>query len=155
MKRFIRFTMKNALTMILIIPLFIAGGIYSLKTLHMEKYPNVDIPYLTVIIPFQGASPEQAMNDIGKQMERAFLKLEGRKNVYTNGVTNAVYSTIEFDMTMDMKEAERLVRRSVDSLQLPKLAGEPQYELTRPGGNPMSFTMGIYGPEKSTKFKSL
>lgn len=59
-------------------------------------------------------------------------------------------------MTMDMKEAERLVRRSVDSLQLPKLAGEPQYELTRPGGNPMSFTMGIYGPEKkSTKFKSL
>ncbi|QGG50885.1 efflux RND transporter permease subunit [Lysinibacillus pakistanensis] len=148
MKRFIHFTMKNALTMILIIPLFIAGGIYSLKTLHMEKYPNVDIPYLTVIIPFQGASPEQAMNDIGKQMERAFLKLEGRKNVYTNGVTNAVYSTIEFDMTMDMKEAERLVRRSVDSLQLPKLAGEPQYELTRPGGNPMSFTMGIYGPEK-------
>lgn len=148
MKRFIRFNMKNALTIILIIPLFIAGGIYSLKTLHMEKYPNVDIPYLTVIIPYQGASPEQAMNDIGKQMERAFLKLEGRKNVYTNGVTNAVYSTIEFDMTMDMKEAEQLVRRSVDSLQLPKLAGEPQYELTRPGGNPISFTMGIYGSEK-------
>lgn len=148
MKRFIRFTMKNALTMILIIPLFIVGGIYSLKSLHMEKYPNVDIPYLTVIIPYQGASPEQAMNDIGKQMERAFLKLEGRKNVYTNGVTNAVYSTIEFDMTMDMKEAEQLVRRSVDSLQLPKLAGEPQYELTRPGGNPNSFTMGIYAPEK-------
>lgn len=148
MKRFIRFNMKNALTIILIIPLFISGGIYSLKTLHMEKYPNVDIPYLTVIIPYQGASPEQAMNDIGKQMERAFLKLEGRKNVYTNGVTNAVYSTIEFDMTMDMKEAEQLVRRSVDSLQLPKLAGEPQYELTRPGGNPISFTMGIYGSEK-------
>lgn len=148
MKRFIRFTMKNALTMILIIPLFIAGGIYSLKTLYMEKYPNVDIPYLTVIIPYQGASPEQAMNDIGKQMERAFLKLEGRKNVYTNGVSNAIFSTIEFDMTMDMKEAEQLVRRSVDSLQLPKLAGEPQYELTRPGGNPMSFTMGIYAPEK-------
>lgn len=148
MKRFIRFNMKNALTIILIIPLFITGGIYSLKTLHMEKYPNVDIPYLTVIIPYQGASPEQAMNDIGKQMERAFLKLEGRKNVYTNGVTNAVYSTIEFDMTMDMKEAEQLVRRSVDSLQLPKLAGEPQYELTRPGGNPISFTMGIYESEK-------
>lgn len=148
MKRFIRFSMKNALTMLLVIPLIIVGGIYSLKTLHMEKYPNVDMPYLTIIIPYQGASPEQAMNDIGEQMEREFLKLEGRKNVYTNGVMNAVYSTIEFDMTVDMEEAEQLVRRSVDSLQLPKLAGEPQYELTRPGGNPISFTMGIYAPEK-------
>jgi len=148
MKRFIRFSMKNALTMLLVIPLIIVGGIYSLKTLHMEKYPNVDMPYLTIIIPYQGASPEQAMNDIGEQMEREFLKLERRKNVYTNGVMNAVYSTIEFDMTVDMKEAEQLVRRSVDSLQLPKLAGEPQYELTRPGGNPISFTMGIYAPEK-------
>ncbi|MGE7114531.1 efflux RND transporter permease subunit [Lysinibacillus sp. NPDC047702] len=148
MKRFIRFSMKNALTMLLVIPLIIVGGIYSLKTLHMEKYPNVDMPYLTIIIPYQGASPKQAMNDIGEQMEREFLKLEGRKNVYTNGVMNAVYSTIEFDMTVDMKEAEQLVRRSVDSLQLPKLAGEPQYEITRPGGNPISFTMGIYAHEK-------
>jgi len=105
MKRFIRFSMKNALTMLLVIPLIIVGGIYSLKTLHMEKYPNVDMPYLTIIIPYQGASPEQAMNDIGEQMEREFLKLERRKNVYTNGVMNAVYSTIEFDMTVDMKEA--------------------------------------------------
>lgn len=87
--------MKNALTMILVIPLIIVGGIYSLQTLHSEKYPNIDIPYLTVVIPYQGASPEQAMNDIGKQMEREFMKLEGRKNVYTNGVTNAVYSTID------------------------------------------------------------
>ncbi|MGE7129641.1 efflux RND transporter permease subunit [Lysinibacillus xylanilyticus] len=148
MKRFIRFSMKNALTMLFVIPLIIVGGIYSLQTLHSEKYPNIDIPYLTVIIPYQGASPEQAMNDIGEQMEREFMKLEGRKNVYTNGVANAVYSTIEFEMAMDMKEAEQLVRRSVDKLQLPKLAGEPRYELTKPGGNPIIFSMGIYAAEK-------
>jgi len=140
--------MKNALTILLLIPLLIVGGIYSLQTLHIEKYPNVDIPYLTVVIPYQGASPEQAMNDVGEQMEREFMKLEGRKNVYTNGVANAVFSTIEFEMAMDMKEAEQLVRRSVDKLQLPNFAGEPRYELTKPGGNPIIFSMGIYATEK-------
>ena len=149
MKRFIRFCMKNALTMILVIPLIIVGGIYSLQTLHSEKYPNIDIPYLTVVIPYQGASPEQAMNDMGEQMEREFMKLEGRKNVYTNGVANAIYSTIEFEMTMNMKEAEQLVRRSVDKLQLPQFAGEPRYEVTKPGGNPIIFSMGIYATEKN------
>ncbi len=148
MKRFVRLSMKNALTILLLIPLLIVGGIYSLQTLHIEKYPNVDIPYLTVVIPYQGASPEQAMNDVGEQMEREFMKLEGRKNVYTNGVANAVFSTIEFEMAMDMKEAEQLVRRSVDKLQLPNFAGEPRYELTKPGGNPIIFSMGIYATEK-------
>ncbi|MCL1694241.1 efflux RND transporter permease subunit [Lysinibacillus sp. BPa_S21] len=148
MKRFIQFSIKNALTMLLVVPLIIVGGIYSLQTLHIEKYPNIDIPYLTVVIPYQGASPEQAMNDIGEQMEREFMKLEGSKNVYTNGVANAVYSTIEFDMTTDMKEAEQLARRSVDKLQLPKFAGEPRYELTKPGGNPIVFSLGIYATDK-------
>ncbi|MFJ6207153.1 efflux RND transporter permease subunit [Lysinibacillus sp. NPDC092081] len=154
MKRFIRFCMKNALTMIFVIPLIIVGGIYSLQTLHSEKYPNIDIPYLTVVIPYQGASPEQAMNDIGEQMEREFMKLEGRKNVYTNGVANAVYSTIEFEMAMDMKEAEQLVRRSVDKLQLPKFAGEPRVELTKAGGNPIIFSMGIYATEKNDEVQT-
>ena len=36
--------------------LIIAGGVYSLKEINIEKYPNVDIPYLTVVIAYPGLS---------------------------------------------------------------------------------------------------
>lgn len=147
MKSIIRFSMKNALVLFLIILLIISGGIYSLKELHIEKYPKVDIPYLTVIIPYPGASPEQSMNDIGEKMEREFMNLEGAKNVYTDGVANAAYSTIEFDMSINMEEAEQVVRTSVDKMQLPELAEEPQFELSSPDDNPIVFSMGIYANE--------
>ncbi|MBK3493787.1 efflux RND transporter permease subunit [Viridibacillus sp. YIM B01967] len=147
MKSIIQFSMKNGLALFLVVFLIITGGIYSLKELHLEKYPNVDIPYLTVTIPYPGASPEQSMNDIGEQMEREFMKLEGGKNVYTGGVANAAYSTIEFDMSIDMEEAEQIVRTSVDKMQLPELAGEPKFELSSPDDNPIVFSMGIYADE--------
>ncbi|MEK5529473.1 efflux RND transporter permease subunit [Viridibacillus sp. FSL R5-0468] len=147
MKSIIQFSMKSALALCLVVLLIVAGGIYSLKELHIEKYPNVDIPYLTVFIPYPGASPEQSMNDIGEQMEREFIKLEGGKNVYTGGVANAAYSTIEFDMSIDMKQAEQLVRASVDKIQLPELAEEPKFELSSPDDNPIVFSMGIYADE--------
>ncbi|MGG0664601.1 efflux RND transporter permease subunit [Viridibacillus arvi] len=147
MKSIIQFSMKSALALCLVVLLIVAGGIYSLKELHIEKYPNVDIPYLTVFIPYPGASPEQSMNDIGEQMEREFIKLEGGKNVYTGGVANAAYSTIEFDMSIDMKKAEQLVRASIDKIQLPELAEEPKFELSSPDDNPIVFSMGIYAEE--------
>ncbi|MGE7925083.1 efflux RND transporter permease subunit [Viridibacillus arvi] len=147
MKSIIQFSMKNALALCLVVLLVVAGGIYSLKELHIEKYPNVDIPYLTVFIPYPGASPEQSMNDIGEQMEREFIKLEGGKNVYTGGVANAAYSTIEFDMSIDMKQAEQLVRASIEKIKLPELAEEPKFELSSPDDNPIVFSMGIYADE--------
>ncbi|OMC86409.1 hypothetical protein BK128_10050 [Viridibacillus sp. FSL H7-0596] len=147
MKSIIQFSMKSALALCLVVLLIVAGGIYSLKELHIEKYPNVDIPYFTVFIPYPGASPEQSMNDIGEQMEREFIKIEGGKNVYTGGVANATYSTIEFDMSIDMKQAEQLVRASVDKIQLPELAEEPKFELSSPDDNPIVFSMGIYADE--------
>ena len=54
--------------------------------MNIEKYPNVDIPYMTVVIVYPGSSPEQAMKDIGEPIEREFLNIEGVKNVYTDGV---------------------------------------------------------------------
>jgi len=143
MKSIIRFSMRNGLALFLILFLIIGGGIYSVKTLHIEKYPNVDIPYLTVVIPYPGASPEQSMNDIGEKMEKEFMNLEGAKNVYTDGLANVVYSTIEFDMSMDMKEAERLARASIDKIQMPDLAGTPEFNHSSPE-DPVVFSMGIY-----------
>ncbi|QGS68247.1 MMPL family transporter [Oceanobacillus sp. 143] len=147
MKSIIRFSMKNGVALFLVVFLMVAGGIYALKEINIEKYPSVDIPYITVVIPYPGASPEQSMKEIGEPVERELLNLDGVENVYTDGVANAVYATLEFDMSTDMEEAEQTVRASVDKVRLPELAEDPLYYLSGPEPDPTIFSMGIYAEE--------
>lgn len=151
MKSIIRFSMKNTVALFLIVILIIAGGVYSLKEINIEKYPNVDIPYMTVVIAYPGASPEQSMKDIGEPIERELLNIKGVKNVYTDGLANAVYSTMEFDMSVNMDDAEQLVRSAIDKIKLPETAKEPDIILSGPEPDPTIFAMGIYAGKNNAE----
>jgi multidrug efflux pump subunit AcrB len=145
MKKIIRFSMKNAVALFLVMLLIIGGGIYSLKEINIEKYPNVDIPYLTVMIPYPGASPEQSIKDIGEPVERELMNIDGVKNVYTDGVANVVYSTMEFDLSISMDDAEQLVRSAIDKINLPEMAEDIQFFRQGPEPDPTVFSLGIFG----------
>ncbi|WP_175384399.1 efflux RND transporter permease subunit [Bacillus sp. FJAT-27225] len=147
MKNIIQFSMKNGVALLLMVALILGGGIYSVKEINIEKYPNIDIPYLTVAIPYPGASPEQSMKEIGEPVERELMNLEGVKNVYTDGVANAVYATMEFDMSINMDDAEQSVRAAVDKVSLPEAAQAAEFIRQGPDGDPTIFYVGAYADE--------
>ena len=147
MKSIIRFSMRNGVALFLMVLLIIMGGIFSLREMNIEKYPNVDIPYMTAVMVYPGASPEQAMKDIGEPLEKEFMNIDGVKNVYTDGVANAAYLTMEFDMSIDMDDAEQVVRAAIDKVKLPETAEEPEIVLSGPEPDPTIFSMGIYAEE--------
>lgn len=151
MRSVIRFSMKNTVALFLLMLLVIGGGVYSLNKINIEKYPNVDIPYMTVVIAYPGASPEQSIKEIGEPIEKELMNIKGVKNVYTDGVANATYSTMEFDMSVKMDEAEQLVRSAVDKVKLPDTAKKPEIIKSGPEEDPTIFTMGIYGGENNTE----
>ncbi|MFD2445559.1 efflux RND transporter permease subunit [Bacillus sp. CGMCC 1.16607] len=147
----IRFSMKNAVALFLMMLLIVAGGIYSLREINIEKYPNVDIPYMTVAIVYPGASPDQSMKDIGEPVERELMNIDGVKNVYTDAVSNAAYSTMEFDMSISMNEAEQLVRAAIDKIKLPETAENPEIILQGPEPDPTVFSMGVYASKNQSE----
>ena len=147
MKSIIRFSMKNGVALFLMVLLIIIGGIFSLREMNIEKYPNVDIPYMTAVMVYPGASPEQAMKDIGEPLEKEFMNIDGVKNVYTDGVANAAYLTMEFDMSVDMGDAEQVVRAAINKVKLPETAQEPEIVMSGPEPDPTIFSMGIYAEE--------
>lgn len=151
MKSIIRFSMKNTVALFIMVLLIIVGGVYSLKDINIEKYPNVDIPYMTVVIAYPGASPEQSMKEIGEPIEKELLNIDGVKNVYTDGLANAVASTMEFDMSVNMDDAEQLVRSAIDKIKLPETAEEPEIILSGPEPDPTIYSMGIYAGENNAE----
>ncbi|WP_181884462.1 efflux RND transporter permease subunit [Neobacillus piezotolerans] len=144
MKKVIQFSMRNGVALFLMMALILAGGIFSLKEINIEKYPNVDIPYLTVVIPYPGASPEQAMKEIGEPVERELMNIEGVKNVYTDGVANAVYATMEFDMSINMDDGVQMAKDAVGKIAMPDSAKNPEYILQGPDPDPAVYTIGAY-----------
>jgi multidrug efflux pump subunit AcrB len=144
MKSIIRFSMKNTVALCLMVVMLIGGGIYSLVNMNIEKYPNVDIPYLSVFVPYPGASPEQAMKDIGEPIEKEVMNIDGVKHVYTDGTPWGVWVTAEYEMSVDMDKGEELMRQAVDKVKLPEGAEEPEFFRQTPD-NPVIYLAGVYG----------
>ena len=117
MKSIIRFSMKNGVALFLVVFSYCWGRCMLLKEINIEKYPSVDIPYLTVVIPYPGASPEQSMKEIGEPVEREFLNLDGVENVYTDGVANVVYQPSNLICLQIWRKQNKQSEQVIDKLQ--------------------------------------
>ncbi|MNX14352.1 Swarming motility protein SwrC [compost metagenome] len=127
MKSLIRFSMKNATAVLLLVAVLAAGGYYAVSQMKMEKYPDVDIPYLHVNIVYPGASPEQSMRDVGEVLEKEFQNIDGVTGVYTWGAPNAYSGVIKTSMSVNMDKIEEEARNVVSKAKLPEGTGEPVF----------------------------
>ncbi|KIL36442.1 hypothetical protein SD71_07450 [Cohnella kolymensis] len=139
----IRFSMRNTVAIFMIVALLVAGGFYAINGMKMEKYPDVDIPYLHMRIIYPGASPEQVMNDIGEPLEQELANVKGKINMYTGANPNVFWSTLQFGMSVDMDDAEQLMRDAVAKVELPDSAGEPLFQKERM--DPEVYQLAVYG----------
>lgn len=137
MNSWIRFSMKNVGVIFLLMIAILAGGLYSSLTMKMEEMPNVDIPYLSIVIVYPGATPDQALEDVGKPMEQAFSSLKNVKNLYVSAGTDYVAATIEFSLSQSMEQAEKDVNSAVATIKLPEGAQKPQISKEGPNATPL------------------
>ncbi|HEX3015152.1 MAG TPA: efflux RND transporter permease subunit, partial [Desulfobacteria bacterium] len=142
MSKFIRFAMKNAGVIFLSMLLIIGGGIYSRASMKMEEMPNIDIPYLSVVVVYPGATPEQSLEDVGKPMEQALSNLKGIKNIYMSAANDYVAATLEFELGKPVDEAERDINSALATVKLPDSAQKPRVSAQGPNAMPI-YSFGV------------
>ncbi|MFC5531950.1 efflux RND transporter permease subunit [Cohnella yongneupensis] len=148
MKSWIRFSMNNGVALLLIVALLIGGGLYAMTNMKMEKYPAVDIPYLTVQIVYPGASPTQVMDAFGKDVEAELNRLERLDNLYVTAGTNYFSATMGFKMGVDMDDAEASARAAVDKVNMPASVKNISYYKDQLEGN--VYSVAISGKDQAT-----
>ncbi|HAE39731.1 MAG TPA: acriflavin resistance protein [Candidatus Riflebacteria bacterium] len=89
-------------------------GIYSFFKMGLELMPKVDIPYITIVTVFPGASPEQIETDIAKRIEDRMMTLEGLKHISSTCMENACQTLLEFNLGTDVDVAATDVREKLD-----------------------------------------
>jgi hydrophobic/amphiphilic exporter-1 (mainly G- bacteria), HAE1 family len=111
----------------LIIALTLLGG-NSYRKMSLEFIPKFDVPFVTVVTVYPGASPEEIETDIAKRIEDAVVSIDGLKNLNSVAMENVCQTMLEFNLDVDADSAAQDVREKIDLIQndLPADAERPQ-----------------------------
>ncbi|MHB1628462.1 MAG: efflux RND transporter permease subunit [Bacilli bacterium] len=145
MSRFTAFALKNGAVVAILVLFLIGVGLYSGSTIPMQEYPNVAIPWVQVSVPYPGSTPQQAFQDVGRPLEKAFAGISGLKNMYDFSAAGAVNFSLEFHYSRPISSILRDIRTAVANAGLPSAAGTPQIQQATPG-SPNVFQFALSAP---------
>ncbi|MCB1149930.1 efflux RND transporter permease subunit, partial [bacterium] len=103
-------------------------GVNSYRSLPRESSPDVKIPFVLVMTPYAGASPEDVENLVTRKLERELKGLADLKEMVSTSVEGASSISLEFDTDVEMSDALSKVRDRVD-LAKPELPDDPRNDL--------------------------
>ena len=83
----------------------IALGLNSYRKISIEDMPAVDIPNISVITQWVGASPEDVEKDVSKHIEDAVSGIDGLKHIESSSLENVSQVVLEFNMSVDIDVA--------------------------------------------------
>jgi HAE1 family hydrophobic/amphiphilic exporter-1 len=112
-------------TALLVMLLF---GALAYRNLGVDLMPQVDVPFVTVVTVYPGASPDEIESTVARKIEDAVGTIDGINHVHSVCMESVCQTLIEFNLgigvdfaAMDVREKIGLVRND-----LPDAVEEPQ-----------------------------
>ncbi len=89
-------------------------GIYSYIALPRESTPDITVPYVLVVTPYEGVTPEDIESLITHPLERKLKGLKDVEEIRSVSAEGSSMITIEFAPDVDIDNALQKVRDKVD-----------------------------------------
>lgn len=125
-QKMIKFSLNNKFAILLMTLIVLLGGIYSAFKMKLELLPDVTTPVITISTPYPGATPENVLKNVTEPVEKKVQNLEGVQNVSSQSLENASAITLEYTYQTNMDEAETELKKTIENLDLPEGAQEPE-----------------------------
>ncbi len=122
-----KFSVKKPFTVLVGVIMILALGIVSVTRVSTDLLPSFSFPYLVVISPYPGASPERVEKAIIDPLENALGTINGVKSVSSSSYENYGVIQMEFEEETNMDSAMVKVSSALDQMSgtLPDAAGTP------------------------------
>src|SRR5215211_6781599 len=121
------FAIKRPIVTIVSMLALVVFGLIALGKLQTDEFPDIAPPFVTVAIPYPGASPDGVEKEILDPVEEAISSISGVKNV--NGVAEDNYATVMVEFLFDkpISEATQDIRDAISGIRsdLPAEMEEP------------------------------
>lgn len=121
------FSIRRPKFTIVVMIILMLLGIVSLTRLPLQLMPNIEPPIAAVATTYQGAGPEEVMEDVTKPIESELSSINGLTNISSQSQESSSVVILEFGYDMTIDEVESDITRALDSVQLPDQAGDPSF----------------------------
>ena len=130
----------------MVIMFLIVMGFMGLRGMPWESDPEVDIPYVSVSVPYPGAGPQEIEQRILMPLEDSVSVIDGVENVSSTAYENFGQVVIEFNLGKDVDVAASDVRDAIDRTKAQFPEDADQASLYKIDINAMPiFTVGFTG----------
>jgi hydrophobe/amphiphile efflux-1 (HAE1) family protein len=133
-------------SLVLFIVLMILG-VFSFQGLPITRFPNIDVPLVTVSVTQAGAAPSELQNQVTKRVEDSVAGVNGVKHITSTISEGISTTTIEFRLEINSDRAVNDVKDAVAKIRsdLPRTIDEPVIQRLDIAGLPI-VTYAASGP---------
>ncbi len=105
----------------------LALGMFAFKSLPITRFPNIDVPIVSVVVTQAGAAPSELEAQVTKKIEDAIAGLTGVKHISSTIVDSSSTTIVEFDLGAPVDRAVNDVKDAVARIrsELPRTIDEP------------------------------
>src|SRR5574338_549737 len=121
------FAIRRPIITVVTMLALVVFGVIALFRLRTDEFPDVAPPYVTVAIPYPGASPDGVENEVLNPIEEQIAAISGVKKLYGQAEDGFGLITIEFVFEKPLAEATQDIRDAISEIRddLPDEMKEP------------------------------
>jgi HAE1 family hydrophobic/amphiphilic exporter-1 len=120
-------SIRNPIPSILLFIVLMTLGLMSFASLPITRFPNIDLPIVSVTVADPGVAPSELENQVTKKIEDAVANIAGVKNVMSTITEGRSQTVVEFRLEVDTQTAVTDTKDAVERIKedLPATANAP------------------------------
>ena len=102
-------------------------GIFSYRRLSIDMYPDVEVPVLSIVTKFPGASPETVERELTKRIEEVVNQIPGVRHIMSTSRESVSSVVVIFHLEVKINEATQDARAKISTIRgdLPRGIEDP------------------------------
>ncbi|HEX5725355.1 MAG TPA: efflux RND transporter permease subunit [Longimicrobiaceae bacterium] len=121
------FAIKRPVITVVSMLALVVFGIFALFNLDTDEYPEIQPPFVTVSVPYPGASPDIVEREVVEPVEEAIAGISGVDEITSNSLDGFAFILVAFVYEKDVQQATQDIRDAISQIrgELPQEMEEP------------------------------
>jgi HAE1 family hydrophobic/amphiphilic exporter-1 len=109
-----RLALRRPVTLVMALATILILGVLSFRRLPLAFLPQVDFPFIGILVPYPGGIPSETERDIARPIEEIVTTLGGIRDVFSRSDEDQSFIGVEFDWGRDVNVLRMEVQEKVD-----------------------------------------